>query len=159
QHTYHVTNIEESGAVPQVETPNWTVPRLNNYRQNVQPAGEFSAPDLVASVVVDCFEEYKLYARVRNLGQAAVPAGVVVGFYAGDPDGGGTLIGKNQTTKALYPAEAEDVPVGVAVPQSVKVGNVDVYIVVDDDDQEQVWEECRVDNNKSSGSGKCTVAG
>jgi hypothetical protein len=159
QHTYHVTNIDESGAVPQVETANWTVPRLNNYRQNVQPAGEFSAPDLVATVVVDCFEEYKLYARVRNLGQAAVPAGVIVGFYAGDPDGGGTLIGKSETTKALYPAEAEDVPVIVDVPQSVKVGNVDVFIVVDDDDQEQVWEECRVDNNKSSGSGKCTVAG
>ena len=43
-----------SGTIPPVEVANWTVPRLNNFRQNVQPEGEFSAPDLVVSVGPDC---------------------------------------------------------------------------------------------------------
>lgn len=160
QHTYHVTNVEESGAIPTAEVPNWTVPRLNNYRQNVQPQGEFSAPDLVAKVLVRCDDEYELIARVRNLGQAAVPAGVAIGFYAGDPEMKGELLGTEFTTKALYPAEAEDVVLFLPnPPAAVKFGDVDAFVVVDDDNVDQVWEECRVDNNISSGSGKCSIAG
>ncbi len=45
QHAYHVTNVDEDGTIPKNELPNWTQPRLNNFRQNVQPLGEFSAPD------------------------------------------------------------------------------------------------------------------
>ena len=160
QHTYHVSNVDESGAIPKQEVANWTVPRLNNFRQNVQPMGEFSAPDLVAKVLVNCDDEYMLIARVRNLGQAAVPAGVVIGFYAGDPEKKGDLLGTELTTKALYPAEAEDVVLVLPNPPGdVKVGNIDVFVVVDDDNVENSWVECRPENNKSSGSGKCTLAG
>ncbi len=35
QHTYHVTNVTPTGAIPAVETNNWTV--WNNYRQQVGP--------------------------------------------------------------------------------------------------------------------------
>jgi hypothetical protein len=35
QHTYHVTNAHADGNVPMTEQPNWTVPGLNNFRQNV----------------------------------------------------------------------------------------------------------------------------
>ncbi len=42
---HHITNIAEDGTVPAVEVANWKAPGLNNYRQNVQPQGEFSAPD------------------------------------------------------------------------------------------------------------------
>ena len=42
-------------------------------------------------------DDYALIARVRNIGQAAVPEGVVVGFYAGDPDMGGTMLGSGMT--------------------------------------------------------------
>ncbi|MGB1275149.1 MAG: S8 family serine peptidase, partial [Nannocystaceae bacterium] len=160
QHTYHVTNVEESGAIPAKEEANWKVPRLNNYRQNVQPMGEFSAPDLVAKVLVRCDDEYELIARVRNLGQAAVPAGVAIGFYAGDPEMKGESLGTEYTTKALYPAEAEDVVLVLPnPPASVKFGELDAFVVIDDDNVDQVWEECRVDNNKQSGSGKCAAAG
>ncbi|MCA9659011.1 MAG: VCBS repeat-containing protein, partial [Myxococcales bacterium] len=44
QHAYHVTNVNEDGTIPAMENANWTQPGLNNFRQNVQPAGEFSAP-------------------------------------------------------------------------------------------------------------------
>ncbi len=36
QHTYHVTDAESNGTVPFTEQPNWTLPGLNNFRQNLQ---------------------------------------------------------------------------------------------------------------------------
>ncbi len=38
QHAYHVTNVEEDGTIPAMEVPNWTVPSLNNFRQNLKNA-------------------------------------------------------------------------------------------------------------------------
>ena len=64
QHTYHVTNVREDGTIPAVEPDNWKQPRLNNFRQNVQPQGEFAAPDLVVSVRPNCEGTYALIARV-----------------------------------------------------------------------------------------------
>ena len=74
QHPYHVTNVEEDGTIPTHELPNWTQSRLNNFRQNVQPLGEFAAPDLVVQVLPPpCNTSYALYAKVLNIGQASVP--------------------------------------------------------------------------------------
>jgi len=87
--------------VPASELSNWTAPRHNNFRQNVQPEGEFAAPDLVVSGVSQCFDGLDVAARVRNIGQASVPAGVTVGFYQRDPDQGGALLGTGVTTKVL----------------------------------------------------------
>jgi hypothetical protein len=161
QHAYHVTNVEEDGTIPTVQTPNWDVPRLNNFRQNVQPLGEFSAPDLVGTVAVHCVPgDYGLVAQVRNLGQAAAPHGVPVGFYAGDPDAGGILLGTVSTTKVLYPAEAENLLLLIDdPPAAVASGEVDVWIVIDDGAGPHAWHECRVDNNTASASGHCPVAG
>ena len=160
QHAYAVTNVEEDGTIPTVQTSNWDVPRLNNFRQNVQPLGEFSAPDLVGTVGVQCLPEYALVAQVRNLGQAAAPHGVPVGFYAGDPDAGGTLLGTVHTTKLLYPAESENLTLALDdTPAAVRSGELDIYIVIDDGGGSHAWHECRVDNNKASGSGHCPVAG
>jgi hypothetical protein len=36
QHTYHVTNADETGNPPMMEQANWTTPGLNNFRQNLQ---------------------------------------------------------------------------------------------------------------------------
>jgi hypothetical protein len=157
QHAYHVTNVNEDGSIPTSEVPNWTVPRLNNFRQNVQPLGEFSAPDLVVTIFPRCTAEYALVARVRNIGTASVPPGVAVGFYAGDPAAGGTLLGTGATTKALYPAESEDVVLPLASPPAgVKDGSVAVYAVVDHGNPPHPWHECRTDNNQSPpGSGAC----
>ncbi|HEY8378988.1 MAG TPA: VCBS repeat-containing protein [Nannocystis sp.] len=161
QHTYHVTNIEESGKVPAVEVSNWLVPGLNNFRQNVQPAGEFSAPDLIVDLRLKCdADPYGLIGRVRNIGEASVPAGVPVYFYEGDPDQGGVLLGMGATTKVLYPAEGEDVLLELPnPPPGVVDGTSTVWVVVDDAMPMHAWHECRTDNNSASGSGKCPIAG
>ncbi|MCA9707628.1 MAG: VCBS repeat-containing protein [Myxococcales bacterium] len=161
QHAYHVTNVEEDGTIPAVEQPNWSVEGLNNFRQNVQPQGEFSAPDLVASVLGICSPtEFGVVARVRNLGRAAVPQGVPVGFYEGDPAAGGVLLGTELTTKVLYPAEAEDITLLVpdASPQ-LKSGEVEAWVVVDDGMPPHPWVECRTDNNAAHAAIDCDIAG
>ncbi|UQA61495.1 FG-GAP repeat domain-containing protein [Polyangium aurulentum] len=160
EHGYHVTNVNEDGTIPQSEEPNYKQPKLNNFRQNVQPQGEFSAPDLVASVFPQCGTPYALVARVRNIGEASVPPGVVVGFYLGDPAAGGMELPGSpvMTTKGLYSAEAEDVVLPLpSPPPGVLDGSQKLYVVVDDKAPAHAWHECRTDNNKSEGaSGSCS---
>ncbi len=144
QHNYHVTNVNEDGTIPAPELRNWTQPRLNNYRQNVQPAGEFSAPDLIVTASIRCAAGTELVAMVRNIGAASVPPGVVVGFYDGDPAAGGTRLGEATTTRELAPAESEQVSIFVtSLPQN------QLYAVVDDGGPPHAWQECRPDNNTS----------
>lgn len=157
QHSYHVTNTEEGGATPKVEQTNWKVPGLNNFRQNVQPEGEFAAPDLIVDLRLQCAPEaYGLVGRVRNIGEASVPAGVPVYFFEGDPDMGGVPLGMDVTTKVLYPAEAEEVVVElVDPPPGLLDGSSVVWVVVDDAMPVHSWHECRVDNNRAFGTGQC----
>ncbi len=143
QHAYYVTNVAEDGTIPKDDGGNHQVPGLNSYRQNRQPQGEFLAPDLVVSVAPKCAGFYALVARVRNVGQASVEDGVVVGFYLGDPANGNKL-GEGFTTKTLYSAEAEDVVLPLAM---VPAGQVTA--VVDDGGPPHAWHECRTDNNVS----------
>jgi hypothetical protein len=146
QHTYHVTNVLEDGTIPAVEPSNWKQPRLNNFRQNVQPLGEFAAPDLVVSVRANCDGVYAIVARVRNVGEAAVEAPVDVGLYAGT-----TSLAKAVTTRILYPGEAEDVVFTLtSVPPSVADGSQKVHAIVDDGAPAHPWHECRTDNNRSA---------
>jgi len=161
QHAYHVTNVEEDGSIPAVEQPNWSVEGLNNFRQNVQPEGEFSAPDLVASVIGICSPtEFGVTARVRNLGRASVPQGVPVGFYEGDPAAGGVLLGTELTTKILYPAEAEDLVLLLPEASSELLGgDVELWVVVDDGMPPHPWVECRTGNNSAHAAIDCNVAG
>lgn len=161
QHAYHVTNVEEDGTIPAVEGANWSVDGLNDFRKNVQPQGEFAAADLIGTPTVACATEgWSAVARVRNLGQAAVPTGVSVGFYAGDPDSGGTWLGTGATTKVLYPAEAEEVTLVLdEPPMALQSGELDLFVVVDDGMPAHAWHECRVDNNVASVGGACPVAG
>jgi VCBS repeat protein len=159
EHAYHVTNVNEDGSIPKVELPNYKQPKLNNFRQNVQPQGEFSAPDLIVTIFPSCGGEYGLVARVRNIGEAAVPAGVPIGFYAGDPNAGGVLLAGSPvlTTKVLYPAEAEDVVLPLPnAPTGVIAGTTPIFAVADDKGM-HAWHECRTDNNVSAaGTGLCS---
>jgi len=157
EHAYHVTNVNEDGTIPQHELPNYKQPGLDNFRQNKQPGSEFSAPDAVVSVGSLCPGPNALVATVRNVGQAALPAGVVVGFYEGTPPGGAPL-GQGATTKVLYPAESEQVIFTLTNPdQALVSGAQPVYAVVDDGmPSHPSWHECRVDNNTSAAvSARC----
>ncbi len=46
QHTYHITNVTEDGAIPRIEENNWQVPGLNNYRLNTFGPGDRNSSDL-----------------------------------------------------------------------------------------------------------------
>ena len=147
EHAYHVTNVNDDGTIPMVEPANYLQPGLNNFRQNVQPAGQFAAPDLVVSVFPRCTNPYGMVARVYNLGEASVGPGVVVGFYEGDPAAGGVKLGEGTTTQTLYALGSEDVFLELSTPPAGLV-----YAVVDDGNPPHPWHECRTDNNTSTGA-------
>jgi hypothetical protein len=153
QHAYHITNVEEDGTIPVHEPANWAQPGLNNFRLNKQPGNEFGAPDAVVSVVPRCIST-GVTAVVRNMGQAALPPGVVVSFYAGDPPGG-TKLGEAVTTKLLYPVQAETLTLQLATaPPDVVSGATLLYATVTTDPSVH---ECRTGNNTSEPvSGKCS---
>jgi hypothetical protein len=149
EHAYHVTNVNEDGTIPAKEASNWTQPGLNNFRQNKQPGSEFAAPDAVVTLGAICSSRgYAIVATVRNIGQAALPAGAVIGFYEGAPPAG-TKLGTGTTTKVLYPAESETVTLPLAMPdQGLVNGTALVYAIFDDGSPAHPsWHECRTDNN------------
>jgi hypothetical protein len=150
EHAYHVTNVTPDGTIPMHELPNCEQPGLDNFRQNKQPGSEFAAPDgVIAAVASLCPGPTELVATVRNIGQAAIPAGVSIGFYEGDPPG--TLLGHATTSIVLYPAQAQDVTLALTSPdQALTSGASPVYAVFDDGGPPHpAWTECRTDNNTS----------
>lgn len=158
EHAYHITNIEEDGTIPSPEKPNFATAGLNNFRQNKQPGSEFSAPDAVITLEPLCGAEYALLARVRNVGESALPKGVIVGFYKGSL-GAGVKLGEGQTSRILYPAESDDIVFTPnPVPLDVTSGQTPVYAIVDDTAvPHPSWTECRTDNNTSGEvSGACS---
>jgi hypothetical protein len=155
QHTYHVTNAGSDGNVPVVESDNWTVAGLNNYRQNVQGEGVFNAPDLTVQLAIglgNCPDGLELIATVRNEGAAGVPAGIAVDFYAG-VDATGMLLGSDVTAKALLPGGSTKVTLIVAAPPEGQTQ--DYFVEVDLASQgDGAVLECNEDNN----GGQTTMA-
>ena len=161
QHSYHVTNVEASGAIPAQESDSWSGNGLNNYRQNVQGEGVFNAPDLsVAGLSVNtssCPSAIAIQAQIANTGSLGVEAGVPVGFYQGTvPDG--VLLGFEVSTVALLPGQSE-VLVVEFTPAAGDIGPWDFYVTVDDEAAGlSVALECGEDNNQGSvGAAKCVV--
>jgi hypothetical protein len=151
QHAYAITNIGGDGTIPKKELANWSQKSLNNFRQNKQPGQEFAAPDAVITLLYPkCQGEYGLSARVTNVGEAPLPAGVVVGFYLGAP-GTGPLLGTTTTTQALYPAQSQVVTLALPTPPDALAGGTTPFHVRVDDTTEPhpAWTECRTDNNTS----------
>ena len=135
QHTYHITNINDDGTVPAVETHNWL--SWNNYRQNVQGLvkGESPAPDVTggrASVPdsSNCTSTWMLSAAICNRGANPASTAVPGTFYQGDPRRGGMKICSTQSTKVLQPGDCEVVRCEWRNPPS---GTVDLWFAADDD--------------------------
>ncbi len=144
-HTYHVTNSDSRGLTPAVEEDNWTVPGLNNYRQNFQGAGVFNAPDLTVDLQVafdSCVdEEFQIQAIVRNEGALGIPAGVSVTLYEGS-DATGVEVGTQQTQVALLPGAFTIVSWTVPAP-----GGMEQHFFVVVDGGDGAVAECDERNN------------
>ena len=151
QHTYHVTNIEEDGTVPTHEEENWLNPKLNNFRQNVQPDGVFSAPDLVLEDLQNgCTSTVSV--RVVNRGRAGAPAGVPVTLYRHD---GSTWVKvARQTTTHTLLAGAGEVIVFTNVEASPQFRAV---LNDPEDSPLNSLNECRPDNNDAEVASGCVV--
>ncbi len=158
QHAYSVSNVCDSrdsacdapnltGSIPAVAKRNWTVPWLNNFRQNVQDQGIFDAPDAVVSLSIECSNPVVLFVTVENIGLAGLPAGVVVGVFV-DSGGSETQIGSVTTTIPLLPGQSEKIrftaPAGAATSANRFVSRIII------DPANRTFNECREDNNESN---------
>lgn len=147
QHAYHVTNVEEDGTIPRTREAalNWTTPGLNNFRQNVQGSPIPGAtPDATGGgIEVECSDgSVSITARVCNRGTEAIGAGIGAGFYAGDPDTGGTLICRAVTDRVLEPGACA--PVSCTGAAAIEGGTV--VMIADDEAAEG---ECKEGNNRA----------
>jgi len=151
QHTYHVTNVNDDATIPAKEAVNWKTKGLNNFRQNVQPRGLFDAPNAIVEVDGTCTTPPSIRAHVRNVGLTTLPAGVVVGFYTGDPAGTKTKIGSGTTGFAILPGGFEDVVIKWdPAPTGYFTGSIGVFAIVDDDPTPHTWHECKTNDNTSN---------
>lgn len=142
QHAYSVTNIEEDGRVPAHPARNWTVPGLNNFRQNKQPGLEFAAADAVVSVAGACEPAGVVFdVVVRNIGEASMPAGVGVELVV-DPTTAPMVLTTLATTRALGPTQAERLT--FVAPVSVAAREVLARLLTSG------LRQCRTDNDTSA---------
>lgn len=153
QHTYHVTNATSAGNVPSLESDNWTMAGLNNYRQNVQGDGVFNAPDLTVdlSVALDGCPEGKveLLARVSNVGALGVSKGVIIDFYEGDNPTTGTHLGTETTTESLLPGASTVLRLTIDKPPLP----TNYLAIVSGKDAQDAFIECDEENNSDRTTG------
>jgi hypothetical protein len=156
QHAYAVTHVDDRGNVPATPPDNWTVPGLNNFRQNVQGAGVFNAPNLTVEldVVAACGRrEVRLSALVRNVGSRGVPAGVPVEFVQTAP-APETVVAVTSTTRPLLPGGSERVTV-VAREQPYDT-ELAFVVRVDGDEATGTIAECNEGDNEAGGTERCS---
>jgi len=87
QHSYHITNVSELGAIPAHEQPNWLAAnpntpsgKMNNFRQNLPEFDALAAPDLTVDLEL-VLQGCTLLAHVCNRGDVVVGRGVPVHFW------------------------------------------------------------------------------
>ena len=115
QHSYHITNINDDGTVPLVESPNYK--KYNNYRQNVQGTAMStpSRPDGTGKIelpvdVGDCITLFRLSGVLCNRGAADLGAGFPGTFYLGDPRRpGARALCTAKTTRIAHSGECQAV--------------------------------------------------
>ena len=146
QHSYHISNVEESGAIPRNEVPSWTT--HNTYRLNqLSTVLPQAATDLVLldpSFVADGCD---IEVWVANRGAIRVASGLVVTFYAVN-GADRRRLGTAQTLRPLDPGDSERVGISAAIPAG---GPWRLEAVVDEPvaggDPLGAFKECREDNN------------
>ncbi len=154
QHTYHVTNVTESGAVPSPERANWRIEGLNNFRQNVQPRPRSlpdPKPEDLAVDVRGCPERMLFNFRLVNRGWAALPAGVeaVVSVDAGS---GYVELARVTSSRRLLPGQFEAFEVPFLDPPAA--GPVRFRVEVRSGGADET-KDCRTENNVAETEGAC----
>ena len=157
EHTFHVSNICDDrnsacpppniyGSIPQFEPTNWSLPWLNNFRQNVQDKGLFDAPDAIVSLAVSCYSPIELQVAVRNIGLASLPANVNVALYKGSVLAA-NQVGQVTTTHALLPGQTEQ----LVYQLQPNMGTAqDTYVAqILNPPNMPTFHECRADNDTS----------
>lgn len=154
QHGYSVTNINEDGTVPLVPERNWLNPRLNNYRQNIQPGGVFDAPDLAITALRLIGDEcplttFRVIVEVTNEGALSVPAGVPIQVFV---DAGDATFGLDsvETISRLFPGDTETIVFDATVSDDVPPPPYTVRATIDPDEE---INECDESNNSRDSDG------
>ena len=136
QHAYSVTNIGDDAVVPRTSMAlrNWEQPRLDNFRQNVQPAPTRGAvADLTVSLLnpldlcTSMSTSQHLQARVCNRGTNAVTDGVPVVFSLNESGTPMDLCRVN-TPRLLAPGQCVDVACDATLPNATAVRRVLVEV-------------------------------
>jgi len=154
QHAYNVTNIcnsEDSacndpnvyGSIPTFEQPNWLLPWLNNFRQNVQDQGVFNAPNATVDLDVECSAPMIVRVSVRNVGLAPLPAGVVVEVTRLDDD---SVVGQIITTESLFPGQIQTFELETGLEVNTDLEFVGEIVI---DPMNPTFIECKDDDNSS----------
>ena len=145
QFSYHVTNINDDGSIPQHEAPSWLLNNTYNAQAAIgQNPNPYLTPNLTASYlrVSQNSGGVHLTVRIGNGGATDAPAGVEIKFYDGNP-ATGAIIGTVSTPAILRPGDYEDLSLtwtgGTA-------GVHDIYAVVNGSN---AVSECRSDDNQA----------
>jgi hypothetical protein len=158
EHTYHVSNVCDDrdsacdapnvyGSIPKTEKQNWTLPWLNNFRQNVQDKGLFDAPDATVSLAVPCSSPLNATVSVRNLGLASLPANVNVGVFVKKMPMD-VMVGTASTTSALFPGQTSVLDVPLDTSQASTSDTFYAKILIDPNNV--TFHQCREDNDQSA---------
>jgi hypothetical protein len=131
------------GSIPTPEPKNWTLPWLNDFRQNVQDKGIFNAPDAVVALTVDCATPTNATVAVRNIGQAGLPTGVEADVYLTP---GNTKVGKVLTTYPLLPGQTQSLSVKLSAPAT---GSGTYYAQIYNSPTMPKFHECNPNNDTS----------
>ena len=131
QHNYHVTNVDDDGAIPTSQVPSWT--RNNSFRHQTLTSGSvFTAADVTASFgrATEDGTDIVITLRIGNGGAAIAPPDIPVSLYNGNPALGFPLLNTAHTTSTLAPGSFEDV--AFQFPSNTR-GEATLFAVADDD--------------------------
>ena len=144
QHSYHITNINDDGTVPQFEQPSWL--SHNSYRLNTfADRDPRLLTDITASVLTihdnGNNQPASISVRIGNAGAGDLGSEIGIAFYQGAPASNGILLGVvsiNSLAKGTY--------------QEIELNNIDslsgtadIYVIADYDNR---LPECNEVNNR-----------
>lgn len=170
QHAYSVTNVcdgidaslcpgrvNKAGAIPIGARNNWELNHLNNFRQNVQGAGLFNAPDFqMTHATLACNPtSVDIEVTIANRGTLGVLAGVNVALFA-TIDASERYVTTLQTTRDLPPGASETLSYPWQNPAIPPRLDITIRAVADSDVLgAQAHHECNEDNNEVTASASC----